>query len=129
MNLTDLAVHARDAAAAQAEASRQLSRERAIQNDRARVKDLFRTLLGIDVDDSDLIRTGDSHAVIVDGVALALPAPDHLPKDEAPYLSPTVVDGDEAHSVDASLSVHGSKIRSLETLGRLLDPSCRHSVT
>lgn len=135
MDLTTAATAAADQAQAAQEAANRLRKEKALINDRTRLKEGFASLLGIEVAEADLVRCDVAfegrHCVIVDGVGLGL----RFEKGESwgrhphDHLAAVYVDPEtgEASPMDTSLSCHS--ITTLADLGRIIHPDRRHSVT
>lgn len=129
MDLTKLAVGARDHAEETRRAEESDREERNRLNDATVLRRRFKELLGVDVLEADLLWDAASkqHGVIVDGVALVLCLPQYPQPHDLPQLTPKYVDEDgQFHLMDVSLSVY--KITDPVALGKVLDPRRRHSI-
>lgn len=122
MDLRNLATTAAEDAKRHRAADEATRREQARLSDRATLKSHFRTILGLELDDGDIIEFQDGktirHGVIVDGLRLALVVALY-PGAAGPGFLACYVDNDQRfHMLD--MSTPHTYIPNLATLGEVL---------
>lgn len=120
MDLTNLASAHVSALKAQRETDRIVAAERERLNRLARLKHMFKDMLGIDVADSDVIWNpeGTCPAIVVDGLSFILWPNSGEPKG--------LVKGCLREDGSFETIWADDHVRTLEQLGRALDPQYRH---